>query len=485
VVQSSSQTAGSIRDERWTKTDTWLFVSFALGYTLEAYIFTLAPVATTWEKEPAVLTSLLLSWAPLWLIIGIGIAGPLGDWLGRRTTFYITMACYGIGAIGLFFASSYVLLLVFLAILLAAAGGEMNMIMVAVHETMPTKHRSKVAMLGINFINLGGVIVAIVDLATRYANSSVTFQRGMVAVTLLFVLSLLLFVRTRTPESPRWLIRKGRTEQASAQLEKYYGAEEIAARRAAIERARAKAQAEAQAHNARAAVRRRRYPPLWLRLTAIIFVAFADTTGFGLLTYTLGPRHFPNLIGWIILATTLTGFASGVAALWADRWSRRWFLLVGYAGSLVFTAIAWATESTWVTALALFWVLLVVLNVFVNLAYITEDTLKGEVWPTKYRARFTALCRFISIGGYIGTIYWTENFSVTGLIFFNTMVWVLGLIGALIWFFGGIETGAGTDIETVSNSTDLELMALPLPASAGAAAGASAPPPVNPAGPAD
>lgn len=348
-------------------------MSFALGYTLEAYIFTLAPVATGWIKEPAVLRSLLLSWAPLWLIIGIAIAGPLGDWQGRRTTFYITMACYGVGAIGLFFSSTYTLVLIFLAILLAAADGEM--IMVAVHETMPTKHRSKIAMLGINFINLGGVIIAIVDLTS--ASSSVTFQRGMVAATLLFVLSLLLFARVRTPESPRWLMRKGRVDQARAELLRFYGAEEIAARRAAIERAQAKARQEAQAQTAQAAVRRRRYPPLWLRLVAVIFVAFADTTGFELLTYTLGPVHFPNLTAYIILATTLTGFCSGVVALWADRFSRRWFLLVGYLGSLVFTAIAWATESTWISALALFWVLLVVLNVFVNLAYITEDTLKG------------------------------------------------------------------------------------------------------------
>ncbi len=212
------------RDERWVPTDTWLFVSFALGYTLEAYIFTMAPIATGWVKEPAALRSLLLAWAPIWLIIGIGIAGPVGDWLGRRTTFYITMAIYGIGAIGLIFSSTYALILTFLAILLMAAGGEMNMIMVAVHETMPTKHRSKAAMLGVNFINLGGLVVAVVDLSS--SATSVNFQRGMVAATLLAILAALLFVRRRTPESPRWLLRKGRAEQAAAELARFYGAEE-------------------------------------------------------------------------------------------------------------------------------------------------------------------------------------------------------------------------------------------------------------------
>ena len=446
------------RDERWAKTDTWLFASFALGYTMEAYIFTLAPVATGWVHEPASLRSLLLSWAPIWLIIGIGIAGPVGDWLGRRRTFYLTMATYGVGAIGLYFASSYVVLLIFLAILLAAAGAEMNMIMVAVHETMPTKHRSKAALMGINFINFGGLVVAAVDLSSSSGTHS--FQRAMVASALIGVLLVLLLARSKTPESPRWLVRKGRADEANAQMLHFYGAEEVEARQRAV--LRAQEEARERAARGPASGRRWPYPPLWLRVTAVVMVAFADTTGFGLLTYTLGPVHFPKLTPDIILVTSAAGFATGFIGLLADRWSRRWMLLVGYAGSLVLTAIAWGTESAWAKDLAYFWILLVILNTFVNLAYITEDTLKGEVWPTKYRARFTALCRFISVGGYIGTIYWTEHFSTPHLILFNVCVWVVGLLGAALWFFGGIETGMGTDIETVSGAHGIELSDMPL-----------------------
>lgn len=443
------------RDERWIPTDTWLFVTFALGLILEAYIFGLAPVATGWVKEPASLRSLLLSWAPLWLIIGIGIAGPVGDWIGRRTTFYITMTAYGIGAIGLFFSDTYALILVFLAILLAAAGAEMNMIMVQVHETMPTKHRSKASMLAINFINFGSVILAVVDLSS--ASTHTSFQRGMVAMTLLLVLVVLLFARRQTPESIRWLVKKGRTEQALEELARFYGPEEVAARRRAVERAQAKARAEAAGRPPR------KYPALWLRLTSLILVAFAGTTGFGLLTYTLGPTHFPKLTGDIILVAGIVGFVSGVFALWADRLSRKNLLVLGYAGAVVLTAIAWGTESVWVKTLALFWVLLVLLNVFTNIGYLVQDTLKGEVWPTQYRARLTALVRFVAIGAYIGTIYWTEHFTTTALIGFNLAVWVVGLIGALLWYFGGIETGKGIDIETVSGDAGgMELLALPI-----------------------
>jgi hypothetical protein len=107
-----------------------------------------------------------------------------------------------------------------------------------------------------------------------------------------------------------------------------------------------------------------------------------------------------------------------------------------------------------VKALALFWVLLVLLDVFTNVGNLVQDTLDGEVWPTRYRARLTAVVRFVSIGGYIGTIYWAQHFSTTSLIGFNLAIWGVGLLGTLLGFLGGIETDKGMDIESVSGEPD-------------------------------
>nr|WP_272879688.1 MFS transporter [Sulfoacidibacillus ferrooxidans] len=114
---------------------------------LESYIFGMASIATNWVAMPKSLQSLLLAWAPLWLIIGIIVAGPLSDRIGRKNTFYSTMGLYGIGAIGIAFSHTYLTILIFLAVLLFAAGGEMNTIMAASHEMMPTRHRSKTMFL--------------------------------------------------------------------------------------------------------------------------------------------------------------------------------------------------------------------------------------------------------------------------------------------------------------------------------------------------
>ncbi len=424
--------------ERWGPTDSWNFTSFVLGMVLEAYIFGMATIATGWVAMPVTLRSLLLSWSPLWLIIGIAVAGPLSDRVGRRTTFYLTMTLYGLGAIGLAFSVTYWMILAFLAIMLFAAGGEMNTIMTASHEVMPHRHRGKTMMLEINGINLGGLLLAAVSLLSAYRG--VAFQRGMIAITFLVVLAILFLARSKTPESIRWLRSRGDHARAEDQIARFYGAEQYRAREQAAAAATARAEANGTA----------RRVPMWLRLFATTATAFAGTAGFGLMTYVLGPAHFPKLSAAILMAATLTGFISGFFAFWADRLSRKMLLLVGYGGSFLVTLVLSITTGAWAASAAIFFLLLVVLNLFVNVSYLTEDTLKGEVWPTKVRGTYTAVVRFVSIGLYIVTIYVTQSYSLTGFTIFSAIVWAVGLAGALAWFFGGVETGAGASIETAS-----------------------------------
>ena len=431
-------TRGATSGEHWLPTDSWNFASFVLGMLLEAYIFGMATIATGWVTMPPTMRSLLLSWAPLWLIIGIAVAGPLSDRLGRKATFYLTMTLYGIGAVGLAFSFSYPLILTFLAIMLFAAGGEMNTIMTASHEVMPHKHRGKTMMLEINGINLGGLILAVVSLLS--ASQGVPFQRGMIAVTFLVVLGILFFARRNTPESIRWLRSRGDETRAQAEIARYYGAEEYRAREAAAAAATAAAEASAVIQRA----------PMGLRLFATISTSFAGAAGFGLMTYVLGPSHFPKLSAAILLVATLTGFISGFIAFWADRWSRKQLLLIGYAGSFLATLVIAIASGAWAASAGLFFFLLIILNVFVNIGYLTEDTLKGEVWPTRRRGTYTALVRFVSIGLYIATIYITQSFSLSGFTFFSVAVWAVGLAGAIAWFVGGVETGKGTSLETAS-----------------------------------
>jgi len=423
--------------EHWTHTDTLAFWSFALGMLLENYIFSLAAIATGWVEMPKFLQSLLLSWAPLWLIIGIAFAGPLSDHFGRKNTFYLTMLLYAIGAVGLIFSSSYSLILIFLAIMLFAAGGEMNTIMVASHEMMPNKHRSKAMFMELNFINVGGLLLAIVSLFSAY--NSVAFQRGMIAAAFLVVLGVLFFTRTKLPESIRWLESRGKHDKANEEIKKYYGEEEYSAREQIIK------SSISNDHPSSAS--------MFVKLFATIATAFAGAAGFGLLTYVLGPSYFKASTAWIILVTMAAEFGIGFVGLGADRWSRKNLLLIGYAGTFVMTMIAYLTVGIWSKELLFFFVLLIILNAFNGIGYLTEDTLKGEVWPTKIRGTYTAIVRFVSIGLYIVTIYLTQNLNLSQYMLFNLLVWGIGLAGAVVWFIWGNETGKKTSLEVASGET--------------------------------
>ncbi len=269
------------RPERWVRADRWSFWAFAIGFLLENYIFSLAPIANGWVHHiPKAMTSLLLAWAPIWLIIGIMVAGPVADRVGSKNTFYMTMALYGLGGIGIiFFSPTYVLLLLFLAVLLFASGGEMNTIMVASHEIMPRQHRSKTIMLELNFINLGGVILATLAIATHAYNSSVTFQKATVGVALLLVLGVLLLARVNTPESLRWLIKSGQRERAQQEAARYYGEQEGALRLRLAEGGAGSGSAGPRASMA-------------VRWYATLTTSFAGAAGFGLMTYVVGPYFF-------------------------------------------------------------------------------------------------------------------------------------------------------------------------------------------------
>ncbi|AWR98534.1 MFS transporter [Metallosphaera hakonensis] len=419
----------------WSRVHTYAFIAFSAGFFLEAYIFGMAPIASGWVSVPKFLTSTLLAWAPLWLIIGIIVTGPLSDRLGRKTMFYPTMSLYGIGALGLVFSDTYFLILLFLALMLFAAGGEMNTIMVATHEIMPSRHRSKAFFLELNFINIGGFVLGLIGYLVQ--NQSVGFQRLMIGVTVLIVLIILVYTRMKIPESIRWLEKQGKMEDAEKEVKKYFGEIKVISQ-----------------DQLRPIVRVKRLPTSF-KLAVVILVAAANTIGYGLMTYVLGPYFFSTQTPLIILvanlAEMLVGFVIGALA---DVLSRKLLLLISFIGATGSTFLIMGTIPEWSSSLPLFYSLLVVLNVFVGISYLTEDALKSEIWPTLKRGTVTAIARFISIGAYIPTIYLTSGFTIYQYMLFNGLVWAVGTVAAILWFLKGYETGKGVNIDEISGETE-------------------------------
>ena len=437
-------------ESKWNRGHTFAFLSFGIGLFLEGYIFSLAPIASAWFTIPASLTKLLLAWPFLWLIIGIAIYGPISDRIGRKRTFYISMSMYAVGGILLVTSPAYVAVLIALAVLLLAAGGEMNTIMIASHEIFPRKHRSKAMMMEMDFLTVSGVALSAIGFLS--ASTTVTFGRETAGALVFLTLGALLLARRGMPESVRWLEKRGLHERAKEETQKYYG---VAAATSATA-----ATAVSAAPSAASAGLQGRNPPTWFRYAVATTVAWANTTGFGLLTYALGPLYFPSLTPYIFLIAGVAGAVGGFVGLGGDRWSRKTLLTVSSLLNLIITIVIAATVHIWAADITLFWILLILLNLNGQVNYMTEDTLKGELWQTQRRGSITALARVVSIGLYIPILYITSSFPVSEYLIFNASVWAIGAVAAVAWQIWGVETGKGVSIGYASGEADT----IPVPA---------------------
>lgn len=431
-------------EARWTQKTTWMFISFVLGLALESYVFSLSSIAIYWVAMPKSLGELLLAWAPIWLIIGIMLAGPFSDRYGRKVTLYTTLIFYAIGGIVLFFSFSYVVLLISLALMLMAGGGEMNSIMVASHELMPRKHRGKATMMIINGINFGGMVLAILALVTADLNSKAVMetQRNVVAIAVLIVVAILFATRVSMPESFLWLQKKGRYSEMEKVITSYFGSN--------VEALAAISEAKESPKQAAPTGPRPGAGYVTFTMVVMIVVAAANTIGFGLMAYALAYAFFPHMQPIILAVFEGAGFVIGFFGLIADRVSRKKFLFWSFFGTFVMTVIVGLTTKQWQHNMTLFWVLLIVLAGVNSLCYLTEDTVKAEVWPTLHRGTLTAVARFTSIGLYIPTIYITANMSTTHYVLFNAGVWFVGTLAAAAWLIWGRETGRGLSIQEAS-----------------------------------
>lgn len=152
-------------------------------------------------------------------VVGALIGGPLSDKIGRRPTIIIAAILFAIGAAVLTISNAYWMLLVG-RIILGFGVGKASMISpVYIAEASPQRFRGGLVTIN-NLAITGGQFVAyIVAALFSKVNEGWRYSLGLsgVPAVILFVGMLI------APESPRWLIGRGRTDEARKTLLKVYG----------------------------------------------------------------------------------------------------------------------------------------------------------------------------------------------------------------------------------------------------------------------
>ena len=413
----------------WNRIHTYTFASFSVGLFLEGFSFGIAPVATGWYVIPKDLEVLLLAWPYAWLVVGISLYGPLSDRIGRKRTFFLSMASYAAGGVMLVFSSNYEVTLGSLAVILSAAGGEMNTILAATHEIFPARHRGKAMMLEINFVSLSGLLLAGVSYVTVLTPE---LGRQLAGTSVLLTGVCLVLLRLKMPESVRWLESKGREREAAQE----------AARLGAV------VQPSEPSHGLKATGLSKK--SLAFRAFVVGILSFASTAGYGLMTYTLAPMYYPKLLPTVFLISGVAEFSAGFLGLLGDRISRKGLIFWSYLFTLLTTVLIYAALPFWAKSIWMFWLLLIALNVFVEWGYLGEDALKGELWPTKVRGTVTGLVRAISIAAYVPLLYLSVQMPLAGFLMLNVLLWASGTVAAFFWLALGPETGKGISVAVSS-----------------------------------
>lgn len=223
----------------------FLCVVAALGGILFGYDTAVISGTTAVVKQQFGLSTGLEGWyvgcALIGSIIGVAVAGILSDGLGRKKTMLISALMFSISAIGCAVCSDFTQLVVFRIIGGFGIGVVSIVSPIYISEVAVPKKRGTLVSLYQLAITIGFLLAYLANylilkgarldagdpsLGSRMMNDE--YWRGMLGsetIPDLLFLAVIFFI----PESPRWLIVKGRSEGAMKILRRIYGSEDEAA----------------------------------------------------------------------------------------------------------------------------------------------------------------------------------------------------------------------------------------------------------------
>lgn len=188
--------------------------------------FAIAIIGFTWSSMSTAMTvttadkGLIAAAVLVGIFVGGGLFGWVTDKVGRRTMYILDLLALALFSALCFYATDVWQLILLRFLIGMAIGADYPIATSLLAEYLPAKYRGR--MLGATFVvwAVGATVAPIV--AILAVNAGDNAWRWMLASPALFAL-ITLFLRLGTPESPRWLVNKGRTEEADAAIKKVFG----------------------------------------------------------------------------------------------------------------------------------------------------------------------------------------------------------------------------------------------------------------------
>jgi MFS transporter, putative metabolite:H+ symporter len=373
-------------------------------------------------------------------VVGTLVLSPIADRVGRRNMLMVTMALTGLGSLYNALAPDYTQFVIARIITGMGIGADLAIVNTFVGEVAPRRSRAKFTSMIFIMSALGAL------LGIGFAQAGPGFEDGwrwMYAVGAVLALIAIL-LRFQLPESPRWLIGRGRLADAEAVVADM---ERKASRHGPLPEPRFVRAEEAddeagsaQGHMPyRALLGNSFYLKRVLLLVSVWLIGYVTVYGFSAgFTSVLTAQGYEPPEAGVIVAVGAFGFllCAVAAVLWGERLSRKVWLPISAAitviGSLI---IAAAGDTLWV-AFAGSAVIFFGFNLWVPMTYARS----AEVFPTRARTTGFALVDGVGhLGGGIGVLLIAPaipHMSILGaLLLISGFLVVAAIIGSF-----GIET---------------------------------------------
>jgi major inositol transporter-like SP family MFS transporter len=372
--------------------------------------------------------SILIFGAALGAIIG----GKLADVRGRKENIIMLAVIFMIGTLGCVFAPNWEILAVFRFILGLAVGGASATVPVYLSEMSPAERRGSLVTRNEVMIVSGQFAAFVINfIIFRIAGENPDVWRYMLFVAVLPAIALFIGM-LRMPESPRWLVSKGRDEDALGVLKQVRSPE-----RAEAEMAEVHLLAEEEQESQTGGFKDLGIP--WIRRLVLIGIGlgiFQQFTGINSIMYygtqLLQDAGFSNNAA--IAANTLNGLFSvlgiTVGILLINRIDRRKMLIGGFILTTTFhllvglSAVLIPDGSPIKPYFILVFVVLFVFSMQGTLGPLVWLML-SEIFPLKIRSFAMGICIFM---------LWIANAFVALL--FPPVVEALGIAPTFFIFVG-------------------------------------------------
>jgi putative MFS transporter len=378
------------------------------------------------------------------MTIGAWCSGILGDRFGRRFSYQVNLAIFGLASIAAAFAPSMTVLIGLRFIIGIGLGAEIVVGYATLTEFVPASSRGRwIGLLAVitNFSLFASSMTSLWVIP----NFGWRYMFGLVGVLAMIVW----FLRKSMPESPRWLAANGRAEEAEAIL-------------ASIE-AEAAQKGPLAPVASRTAVEEipgpvwRLFQPPYLGRTLLgsllhIVVGFSLYGFIGWLpTFMVkGGHSVVSSLGYTTVMALGGPIGSLIGLAIADRLGRRLSIVCSSIAAAAL-GIAYPYVSDGVALAGTGFLLITAIYVMLATGFAMHVP---ELFPTRYRLRGTAIC---ATAGRIATALIqyvvVAIFAWQGLIGVLTTLAGVLVFQALVFLFFGFET-KGQSLENVSAFSD-------------------------------